>query len=458
MRAWLIVLAIVATGFDHAKHQTATKDALTCTSCHAIAKSGTLGAKPGHAQCFGKCHGPAPTLPPKGKKLVATPLCTSCHTQHALDAGTDRAAFRVMPPSRADFALQTGHETHAAVTCEKCHAQTKPAPHVRCAGCHDGGAKKGPPMTLCTGCHQAADPTLEPAASIPVRSAFSHAKHASRGAAGKCSTCHATNTDAIALPHPSTATCAADGCHDGRTAFSTTQTCTKCHQDVPPIRVHLERPDAPFSHDKHLAYIAFLPCVSCHALSRSGEVGLADHAACAPCHEDDFALRKPTTCGACHDATEPWRKLIPDRPSLASTDFGASLDHTKHTTACTSCHSLTTSTTQLRPPRGHSACSGAKCHATTGGPEPSLASCDGCHELGIAKRRQTQRLAAEWSVRKLFGHAKHPQACTSCHVDMSGRDLMSLATPPKPTCATCHDGQTSFKLTGTGCARCHPRK
>jgi c(7)-type cytochrome triheme protein len=458
VRAWILVVAIVATGFDHAKHQTATQDTLTCTSCHALTKTGALGAKPGHAQCFGKCHGPAPVLPAKGKKLATPPLCTTCHTQRALDAGTDKAAFRVMPPPRADFALQTGHKRHAAIACDKCHAQSKPAPHARCAGCHDGRPTQGPPMSLCTGCHQAADPAAQLGTSIPVRSAFSHAKHATRGAAGKCATCHATDTDARALPHPTTAQCATAGCHDGKAAFSTTQTCTRCHQDEPPIRVLLERPEAPFSHDFHLAYLAFLPCTACHALSKSGEVGLANHAACAPCHEDDFVQRKPKTCGACHDATEPWRKLIPDRPSLPSTDFGASLDHTKHANACASCHALTTTSMQLRPPRGHVSCSGTKCHTVSGGPAPSLGSCDGCHELGMSRRRQAQRVAAAWSVRKLFVHATHPQACTSCHLDMTAPDVMSLATPPKPTCAPCHDGQTSFKLTGTSCARCHPPK
>jgi hypothetical protein len=91
-------------------------------------------------------------------------------------------------------------------------------------------------------------------------------------------------------------------------------------------------------------------------------------------------------------------------------------------------------------------------------------SCAGCHELGIASRREAQRVTAKWSVRKTFRHATHaiakdgkPVACTACHVDMTGTDLMSLRTPPKSTCAPCHDGDTSFKLTGTACARCHPK-
>jgi hypothetical protein len=32
-----------------------------------------------------------------------------------------------------------------------------------------------------------------------------------------------------------------------------------------------------------------------------------------------------------------------------------------------------------------------------------------------------------------------------------------IETPPKKTCAPCHDGRTAFKMTGHGCARCHAK-
>lgn len=459
-RALVILLALA--GFDHVKHAAQSKDALVCADCHA--KPAT---KPGHAQCFGKCHGAAPKLPPRGKPLAVEPMCATCHTQAALATPT-RQALAVRVPSPPDFALVVGHKRHAAVACATCHPAQKSSPdkmivHARCSGCHIG--TKGPPMALCTSCHVADDAPALPESRPLVGSAFSHPKHAARGA--KCATCHATatETDARELPHATKPTCSVAGCHDGKAAFATTDSCTRCHQDVPTGKYDVARPTSPFSHTRHLAFTALVGCATCHAVSRTGEVGLAGHAQCTPCHADDYAARFPATCGACHDATEPWRKLVPDRPSLQTSEFGASLDHAKHRAACTSCHTLTTATAQLRPPRGHAACTGNGCHAASGAPEPAFTDCNGCHALGLAAGRDAQRAAARWSVRTTFTHAKHERApdgsalaCVSCHLDVSGRDLLALATPPKVACIPCHDGQTSFKVTGTGCARCHPTK
>ncbi|MGN6110458.1 MAG: cytochrome c3 family protein, partial [Kofleriaceae bacterium] len=130
---------------------------------------------------------------------------------------------------------------------------------------------------------------------------------------------------------------------------------------------------------------------------------------------------------------------------------------------CTSCHALSTGTVELRPPRGHAACTGKGCHATTGAPAPAMSACEACHARGRAEERLQLRLAAPWSVRGRFVHAPHRQtrdgrevACTTCHDRLTTPDLRSLEAPSKSTCAGCHDGATSFKLTGTSCTRCHP--
>ena len=462
MRLAFVVLLVFMTGFDHAKH--ASHEQLACAQCHTVTKTGVLSGKPNHATCFGKCHGAVPTLPPRGMKRGSNtleitparmPVCLTCHAQPSLETGTDRKAFTAKPlPGQDDFVLAVGHKRHAAFACASCHSKAQQ--HERCASCHDGTKGKGPGMSLCSTCHLVADKTLPPPdARVLVRSAFSHPKHAARGT--KCATCHTmTETDARELPHPTAATCAIAGCHDAKASFGVTASCTKCHQDVPVGKYDVARPDKPFSHLLHTPYIMFLPCTDCHRVEKSGEVALADHAQCAGCHADDFGSRKPEKCGACHDATEPWRKLLPDRPSLASSEFGASLNHGKHGGDCVTCHRLTTPTQQLRPPRGHGACVGKACH--NGSATPAIADCDGCHAIGLDADRETQRAQSQWSVRKRFVHATHERGttCTSCHLDMSGPDLMSIATPPKPTCAPCHDGTTAFKLTGTGCGRCHP--
>ena len=210
---------------------------------------------------------------------------------------------------------------------------------------------------------------------------------------------------------------------------------------------------------------AKLPCAACHPLGKTGEVMVSNHTPCAPCHAEQFGARNPTICTACHIGTEPWRKLVADRLPADRTEFGATLEHRKHPGACVSCHVLDTTHDELRPPRGHRACTGTACHAVTTGPAPQLTACESCHQRGLAAERDRARLAATWSVRARFKHAAHQEgprvratqlACVVCHDDLSSPTVLSLAVPAKATCAPCHDGQTAFKLTGTTCTRCHP--
>jgi hypothetical protein len=268
------------------------------------------------------------------------------------------------------------------------------------------------------------------------------------------------DTDDNVLPAPSAASCATARCHDGQAAFAVTAACTRCHLAPDQAGFKVARPSARYSHASHAE--VDLPCATCHPLTRSGEVTVAGHAPCATCHAEDFGRRQPRICGACHNGTEPWRALVPDRGPAERTEFGATLDHGKHLLACTSCHALATSEAQLRAPRGHRACTGEACHAVASGPAPRLGRCDACHRRGLAADRRAARLAAPWSVRRAFDHAPHARdprngalACVACHVDLGAPDVTSLATPPKPTCAPCHDGATAFKLTGTTCTRCH---
>lgn len=468
MHAALLVLIGVlgagATTFDHHAHDrdvvVSGADELTCTGCHTV-KAGLLVGRPDHATCFGKCHG----APPARSHPVKPPpeqlrLCTACHAEAALLVPAKQPVAVLFPPyPPADFALAVGHQTHAAVTCTQCHPAKPGAPHRRCASCHDGGPGHGPAMTACGGCHTPGSGKPEPPRlAVPVNTvtaAFSHPRHAARGgAAADCLTCHATvrATNSDTLPRPVAASCS--GCHD------ITQRCTKCHPRPPEGKFDVDRHLPPFTHATHVT--SGTTCTQCHALSSSGEMIVAGHTACTPCHATDFGERRPRICGSCHLASEPWRPLVADRMPPETTDLGATLDHAKHPGACASCHSLTTRTTQLRPPRGHRACTGAGCHAVTGGVAPQLGACESCHQVGLAARRTAQRLAAPWSVRAQFDHAPHqrtaadqPLACTTCHTDLAGASLEAIPTPAKATCAPCHDGTTAFKLTGTTCTRCH---
>ena len=424
-----------AVGFEHHLHDrdvvVGGGEALPCARCHPM-KNGALIGKPGHAACFGACHGPPPRVTDKpGDRLK---VCTACHAEATLLAPAARGVPVHYPPYTLDpdFAITVGHKRHRALACALCHAGRKPAPHQRCAGCHDGtgAAGRGPAMTACTGCHTPATGAPLPPSilggEINVRGTFSHPRHAARGAEGaRCVICHQAlqDTDDNVLPAPAAATCATARCHDGAAAFAITASCTRCHRDPDLPGFKVERPTARYAHATHAE--VHLPCAACHPLTPSGEVVASGHAPCATCHAGDFGRRQPRICGACHNATEPWRPLVADRGPPERTEFGATLDHARHPLPCTRCHALTTATTQLRPPRGHRACTGKACHAVTGGPAPQLPACEGCHRQGLALARQTARLAATWSVRATFDHASHARGsggiaigCDTCHADL----------------------------------------
>ena len=518
----LVMVAAIASadpapaGFDHYVHDrnlfAGGKDPVPCARCH-IERAGHLIGKPDHAACFGACHGPRPVAPARGAKLHEPDrikVCAACHAETALSAPYAGTLAVGYPPYKTDpdFRLAIGHNQHRDVACTQCHADPEhPHPgvaHARCLGCHDGTKShgpgstslrsasdartpdlppaypppsRGPAMSACGGCHPAASGSPLPpqlrAVHNTVTSTFSHGKHAARGGAGKdCATCHAAirNSDDPQLPRPTVAECATSGCHDGVRAFATTVDCTRCHARPPFERFDVERPALRFVHGgSHASLFTDLltnkplnkPCLGCHPVSAHGEVVVGGHASCTgtnACHDDDFGKRKPRICGACHNATEPWRHLVADRAPPEVTEFGATLDHRKHPAACTSCHKLRTSTAQLRAPRGHAACTTKGCHAVARGPSPQLETCVGCHELGLTVARTAKRVTAPWSVRTKFDHVPHggsAGACNTCHVDLTAARVIDLAPPSKPTCAPCHDGQAAFKVTGTQCTRCH---
>jgi len=480
-------LATAPVGFDHNLHErdvaVSGAEAVLCTSCHPQT-NGLLIGRPTHASCFGTCHGAAPARGKKEAKLeiaaAQRPVCVACHAEAALAAPFSKALPVSYPPYVAtDFALGMPHKGHKDIACTQCHfVPGKPVAHRRCLGCHDG--TKAPTMTLCRGCHTPGSGSpLPPKLTAPidtVTAEFSHPKHAARGGAGaQCTTCHAAirETDDSILPRPKQKACAISGCHDGKPVFAAAIACTRCHTQPPPAAFDVERPVDRFSHATTHKDVA-LPCVACHPLAASGEVLVAGHAACVACHEERFGERRnpkapidPTRpkqiCGACHTATEPWRKLTADRPPPEHTEFGATIAHDKHSDDCKSCHSLASTGAQLRPPRGHRACTGSGCHAVTGGPAPEISACEGCHQLGLAAKRLAIRTTLQWSVRQTFDHAPHrigrdgnEVPCKICHDDLHADSLMALAAPKKPSCQPCHDGTTAFKLTGTTCTRCHP--
>lgn len=492
-------------GFDHLTHDrdlvVANHDSIPCATCHPTRGKGELAGRPDHKACFGACHGAAPVRT-AGAVTVGdrAKVCAACHAPTDLiradKGGRGSPKLTVAYPAYTidpDFGMQMSHQAHAATACTTCHATapkpraaaTKLAPgavHARCKTCHDKAAQ--PAMSACASCHVAAfgsasGPTMAAKAeALPV--AFDHAGHGKRATA-PCTTCHATvaTTASIELPRPAATDCASAGCHDGSKAFSITEACTRCHRDRP-TGWEVYRPAARFSHDKHAERIGTADCTSCHKLGRSGDAVTIGHAACsdAKCHAASFTERKPEICAGCHVGTEPWLPLTEDQRPRDETEHGALMPHAKHKQPCTSCHVLASGTRELRPPRGHKSCIGTGCHAAgaagqpgdTGSvtrgaasPAPKLDDCEGCHRAGLVEARNQLRRDARWSVRARFKHAAHavakdrtPLACETCHAGIAdSTEPTDVPTPAKATCTGCHNGATAFKVTGTGCAKCH---
>lgn len=458
-------------GFDHAAHAPKAPN-LDCAKCHVLQR-GLVAKPPGHGACFtAGCHAGGTKLDKLDADRVK--LCITCHAETALVLPADAKALAQTKVSTGiEHGVQFGHNSHAKSQCTTCHdvrgVKPQRRPHDRCIACHGEKAEKTFAIGACAKCHPHDSPERPRFADnqIVVTSAFSHPKHATRGAAGKqCLSCHASlaGSDARQLPRPGLATCTTAGCHDGTAAFDTNAACTRCHKDAPKSNYKVARPGETFSHEKHESR-ATLPCASCHPLTKTGEVLVAGHAACTngKCHPNEMGQRSPKICNACHDGTEPWRPLKADKLPADVTEFGSTLDHKKHGTNCGSCHSLTTTRTELRPPRGHRACTTAGCHATFDGPAPRITACETCHIRNLDETRRATRLGATWSVREMFVHATHASkageiACAKCHDDLRSPTVLSLAAPAKKSCASekCHDGTGgTFKVTGTSCTKCH---
>jgi c(7)-type cytochrome triheme protein len=489
---------LTADGFDHVAHDARVTARAAkpppCGRCHTTGAGGRLVGAPGHAACFGDCHGPPPP-----RAVAAAKVCRACHRPADLARGARaRGAVDFPPYSRdPDFALTMSHAAHGRVAraCSACHgappeprradaARARRAPHARCAACHDRKpAPGGVTMAACGTCHAATKPTpgaarapRRTAGAYPVRSTFSHRRHQARGA-GACRTCHAGVVAATGLDVPTPDKQHCRSCHDGKRAFSMIEpSCRRCHgppQRETPVPL---RPRARFSHRAHQEARPNLGCRSCHALDRAGApiTILRGHAPCSSsgCHQDDFADPSPITCSVCHVRSEPWRSQHADPTPADVTEFGAVFSHRKHLAAapkqrapCARCHRPARDG-RFRPRPGHTACDGEACHGPTrGGAKPALDECKGCHQLGLVAARAAAQSSRPWSVRERFTHAPHavepgdrdrPVPCTDCHAGAASSErLADMPSPRKQSCARCHDGRAAFKLTGHTCSRCH---
>ena len=131
-----------AIGFDHTLHardvEVSGATPIACARCHDE-KAGRLVGRPGHAACFGACHGPAPKGTKQPLDADRLKLCTNCHAEAVLVPPFIGKPSVTYPPYRIDrdFSLVLGHQEHREIACSQCHdpiAPRAPAPHARCAG------------------------------------------------------------------------------------------------------------------------------------------------------------------------------------------------------------------------------------------------------------------------------------------------------------------------------------
>jgi hypothetical protein len=184
-------------GFDHVAHD-GRAPGVECATCHVLER-GIAAKPPGHGACFtAACH---PSTSTKLDKLEPERLrfCIACHAETALVLPADKKALAATKVTTGiEHGVQFGHNSHRKSACTACHdvragARPQRRPHDRCVGCHADKTDKTFAIGACAKCHpRGNDRPRFTDNQIVVTSAFSHARHATRGTAKQCATCHAS--------------------------------------------------------------------------------------------------------------------------------------------------------------------------------------------------------------------------------------------------------------------------
>lgn len=327
-----------------------------------------------------------------------------------------------------------------------------------CGLCHNKVRAFG--LSQCSTCHL----TKEVPIKIPDFGAviFSHKFHLELFS---CADCHSKIFRADgANPHVSMKqmdnglSCGA--CHEGKTAFSVTGSCTKCHT-VKDIKFDA---DALFSHNFHLD--AGYKCGECHSqlfiagpgskryLMRDMEIGKS----CGGCHNSRVAFSVRGDCQKCHLGL----------PEISFNKAPATFSHKIHTDpaknmyVCTDCHSgiftggkfsRRYTMGEMEKDRSCGACHDADIAFSVTG------SCDRCHN---SLAEVTFDLPTAGKV--AFSHAFHKEIykCDDCHNKIfttgAQRKTYSMAQMEQgKSCGACHEGKTAFSV-AKDCNKCHPVK
>lgn len=325
-----------------------------------------------------------------------------------------------------------------------------------CGACHNKENPKTPQLSSCTTCHKV------DAVSIVIPDfgtlIFKHSKHLGMFT---CTDCHDGLFKADKTNRHVTMSEMKDGkscgsCHDGKSAFSVTGDCVKCHQ-VAEISL---AGGSVFSHSLHLD-MSF-SCTDCHKKIFIPGPNRVSHTmldmeqgkSCGACHNGKTAFSVKNDCQKCH-------KNVVDIKFKA---FDARFSHNSHLKMfkCDECHSgifvggvrsIRYSMPDMEKGKSCGAChDGKTAFAVTG-------SCEKCHLSSPPNPVFKIKDAGTVS----FSHSRHNSkyACSQCHNQIfapgvaSKRFTMGDMNKGK-SCGACHDGKIAFSV--SSCSKCHPVK
>lgn len=436
--------------FKHSKHL----GMFTCTDCHdAIYKTDRNNSHVSMAQMVqgkscGSCHDGKSGFSVKGD-------CVKCHQ------------VAEIPLAGGSVFSHTAH-LEMSYACSECHnkifiAGPNRVSHTMldmeagksCGTCHDGKTAFSVKAD-CQKCHKKV---------LDVRfkafnASFSHNDHLKMF---KCNECHSSifigGVRSFRYTMPQMEQGKSCGtCHDGKTAFTVTGNCEKCHSNTPQDHVFTikDSGQVPFSHAKHRMKYA---CGQCH-----NNIVAAGVAAKRFTMSD---MDKGKSCGACHDSKTAFSvkscsRCHPVKEVLFSDD--ARFNHDKHLSvySCGDCHN-----------KLYNAGIDNKRYSMDQMEKGS--SCGSCHEgstvfsvKGDCEKCHKSTVNIVFKVKEtgdtLFGHNVHNKTfkCVDCHNDVfkagKGSVRASMATMEKgSSCGTCHDGKTVFGVK-SDCQKCHTVK
>jgi len=389
--------------------------------------------------------------------------CESCHKASSFKATGGASCFtchqKEYQAAQAPNHVAAGFPT----ACEACHrasdtsfrgatfdhAASFPLVGVHatqtCASCHRGNVYRGTPRE-CVGCHRAAyERTTSP-------------NHAAAGFPTTCESCH-RETDGswrgAGFDHNSffqlqgrhaAAMCAS--CHQNNVYRGTARDCVGCHRSA------YDRTTAP----NHAAAGFPTTCEACHRASDPSWTGAGfDHnaifqlqgrhatTACASCHRNNVYRGTPRDCVGCH--REAYDRTT--APAHAAAGFP---------TTCESCHRASDSSWRgasfnhnsfFTLEGRHASATCAACHRNNvyrGTPR----SCSGCHIDAYNRTTNPNHAAAGF-----------PTTCESCHraSDTSwtqgtfNHRFPITSGPHRQSCTTCHTNSGSFQT--FTCLVCH---